>query len=269
MHHVFVYGSLQRDQFNHRYLYGASFLGRNYLAGARLHSLGSYPMAVLDPDPGAVIHGEVYRVDPQGLALLDQLEGHPDFYERQLITLANGQQAWVYLGEEEKVVDREPVPFGSWGTTPVLSYGSNMNPERLESRCRGWDGNAVVARLEGWRWGINKLASSGSGRGCAGITPEEGAHCWGVVHHLSPEDLAVLDSYEGVGFGHYRHEMVRVATREGYSFEVLTYVPEDKALAEGLLPEPSYADHILIGAEHYGLPSDWRKRLQASLVITA
>ncbi|MFM7676949.1 MAG: gamma-glutamylcyclotransferase, partial [Synechococcus sp.] len=91
----------------------------------------------------------------------------------------------------------------------------------------------------------------------------------GVVHHLSPEDLAVLDSHEGVGYGHYRHEVVRVTTREGLSFEVLTYVPEDGVLAEGLIPQPSYADHILIGAEHYGLPSDWRKLLQDSLLITA
>lgn len=269
MHQVFVYGSLKRDQFNHRWLQGASFIGRSCLAGARLHSLGSYPMAVLDPDPGAVIHGELFAVEEQGLALLDQLEGHPDFYERQVLTLADGQQAWVYLGEEEQVEDHTLVPFGCWGTTPVLSYGSNMNPERLQNRCGAWDGNAMVARLEGWCWGINKVARGGSGHGCAGITPQEGAHCWGVVHHLCPEDLAVLDSYEGVGWGHYRHEVVRITTLEGLSFEVLTYVPEEEALGEGLVPEPSYAEHIRIGAEHYNLPSDWRQRLRESLLITA
>lgn len=64
--------------------------------------------------PWGLIHGEVFRVDRAGL---------------------------------------ESVPYGDWGSTPMLSYGLNMDPDQLRARCARWDGPGVVARLEGSWWG--------------------------------------------------------------------------------------------------------------------
>ncbi|MDM7954282.1 MAG: gamma-glutamylcyclotransferase [Cyanobium sp. CZS 25K] len=215
----------------------------------------------------AWIHGEVYRVDEAGLASLDALEGYPRVCDRRRIVLSDGREAWVYGGGPGQVVGREPVPYGDWVTTPVFSYGSNMDPIQLKGRCSRWDGHGIVARLEGWRWGINKISRTAGG--CAGIVPEAGSHCWGVVHHLEPEDLAVIDSCEGAGTGrHYERETVAVTTAAGERFEVITYVPVARARSEGLVATAAYAGRILRGADHWKLPGPWRQTLAASLLTT-
>lgn len=268
MTYVFVYGSLKRNLHNHGHLNGSSFEGRARLAGARLYSLGAYPMAVLDQAANAWIHGEVFRVGRAGLACLDALEVYPDFYDRHLLPLSDGRVAWTYHGRAEQVADRVPVPFGDWGTTPVFSYGSNMDPEQLSDRCTRWDGDGLVARLEGWRWGINKRSRTAGG--CAGIAPEAGSHCWGVVHHLDPNDMEELDAREGAGTGrHYERESVTVTTSAGERFTVLTYVPVPQARSEGLVATAAYAKRILRGADHWELPSPWRQTLAAALLTTA
>jgi len=264
---VFVYGSLKRDLHNHGHLRGASFAGRARLAGARLYSLGAYPMAVLDKAAMVWIHGEVFRVDRTGLASLDALEGYPDFYGRQRLPLSDGRMAWVYLGRPEQVAGVKPVPYGDWWSTPVFSYGSNMDPEQLSERCTRWDGLGLVARLDGWRWGIFKRSITGAG--CAGIVPMAGHHCWGVVHHMVPDDLAVLDAKEGVGTGrHYERETVAVTTAAGECFQALTFVPVPQARSEGLVATAAYAGRIQRGADYWELPNPWRRTLAALLQTT-
>ncbi|WP_216904274.1 gamma-glutamylcyclotransferase [Synechococcus sp. CCY 9618] len=265
---VFVYGSHKRGLHHHGCLEGAAFEGRARLAGARLHSLGAFPMAVLDPAAGGSIHGEVYRVDDAGLAALDALEGYPHVHDRRRLPLSDGREAWVYHGAPEQVAGKDPVLLGDWWSAPVFSYGSNMDPLRLRQRCPGWDGHGLVARLEGWRWGINKRSITGAG--CAGIIAEAGSHCWGVVHHLGPDDLAEIDRCEGAGTGrHYERQTVAVTTEAGERFDVLTYVPVPQARSEGLAATADYAGRILRGADHWQLPSPWRQSLAASLLTTA
>jgi gamma-glutamylcyclotransferase (GGCT)/AIG2-like uncharacterized protein YtfP len=208
-------------------------------------------------------------VDGPTLERLDQLEGHPHYYRREVLTLSDGSQAWVYLGTEQEVAGKPLVHRGDWGSRPVFSYGSNMDPSQLRLRCQDWDGSGLVARLADWRWGINKRAVAGNGRGFAGIVPEPGAHCWGVVHHLSPRDLQRLDSLEGVGGGHYRHQRVTVLLSSGRPLEALAYVPCREALMEGLQASRDYASKILTGAAHWELGSDWCQSLRESLLITA
>lgn len=266
---VFVYGSLKRGQSNHHWLNGAIYAGRARLLGAELYSLGSYPMAVLRRGSTQVIHGEVFEVDAEGLDQLDVLEGYPGFYDRQILKLSDGSQAWVYLGRDALVEGRNLVEFGDWASTPVFSYGSNMDPTQLQQRCPGWDGSGLPARLDGWRWGINKIADAGEGQGFAGIEPDREAHCWGVVHHLSRGDRRILDRREGVAIDHYRHQIVTVKTTQGETFEALAYVPEPAFIAEGLRASSDYRRRILSGAAHWGLDSDWCNALRESLLITA
>jgi gamma-glutamylaminecyclotransferase len=97
---VFVYGTLKRG-FPNR-----SVLGDSLCVGVcrtvehfALYSSG-VPFAVRG-HPVSQIVGEAYLVDSPTLALLDDLEGHPHWYCRELVELAfsNGIQkpGWIYL----------------------------------------------------------------------------------------------------------------------------------------------------------------------------
>jgi gamma-glutamylcyclotransferase (GGCT)/AIG2-like uncharacterized protein YtfP len=111
---VFVYGTLKRGERNHHWLEGASWQGEAELSGVLLHDLGPFPMAVIGE--GTAI-GEVYAVEEQGLARLDELEGFPRLYDRQMLSLNDGRQAWVYLGRPRQVRHAPLVVGGSWHAT--------------------------------------------------------------------------------------------------------------------------------------------------------
>jgi gamma-glutamylcyclotransferase (GGCT)/AIG2-like uncharacterized protein YtfP len=111
---VFVYGTLKRGERNHHWLEGASWQGEAELSGVLLHDLGPFPMAVIGE--GTAI-GEVYAVEEQGLARLDELEGFPRLYDRQMLSLNDGRQAWVYLGRPRQVRHAPLVVGGSWYPT--------------------------------------------------------------------------------------------------------------------------------------------------------
>jgi gamma-glutamylcyclotransferase (GGCT)/AIG2-like uncharacterized protein YtfP len=262
--HVAVYGTLKRGQCNHHWLRGACFEGRTRVAGLELYNLGEYPMAVPTRRPHASIHAEIYRVDDAGLAHLDVLEDYPRLYDRRRRPTADGRLAWIYLGTSEQVRGCRRVPFDDWGATPVFSYGSNLDPRQLRQRCGGWDGFGLVARLDHWRWGISKRSQRHPREGFAGIRPRAGASCWGVVHHLSHRDRAVLDLLEGVAIAQYEHRSVEVECG-AERLRVLTYVPHPQVLGSGLRPSPGYAGRILHGAEHHGLPAPWRAWLRRRL----
>jgi gamma-glutamylcyclotransferase (GGCT)/AIG2-like uncharacterized protein YtfP len=108
---VFVYGTLKRGEKNHHWLEGASWQGEAELNGVLLHDLGPFPMAVIGE---GTAFGEVYAVKVRGLARLDELEGYPRLYVRQLLSLSDGRRAWVYLGRPRQVRHAPQVDGGSW-----------------------------------------------------------------------------------------------------------------------------------------------------------
>ncbi|WP_143594046.1 gamma-glutamylcyclotransferase [Synechococcus sp. BO 8801] len=268
-HLVFVYGSLKARHANHGYLGGGAFLGRRLLIGAHLHNLGAYPMAVLNQDSEAVLHGELYRVDTAGLAQLDRLEGYPGYYNRSRCRLSDGTVAWVFHGQSDQVSQAPRLSNGDWATTPVLHYGSNLDPSRLARRCPDWDGHGLVVELDGWSWAIDKQAHGSTIHGYAGIRLRPDSSTWGVVTHLSGSDIEELDVCEGVSGGHYVKTTVTVKSRCGAAFEVLTYVPGDSFRRSGLVAAAAYRNHILTGLDHWELPAAWRSTLDASLSTTA
>ncbi len=267
-HRVFVYGSLKAGQDNHGWLNGGESLGRRRLIGAHLHDLGAYPMAVLKPGSEAVIHGELYSVDPAGLARLDRLEGYPDYYDRSRCRLSDSSAAWVYHGLPAQVAKAPRIPHGDWATMPVLHYGSNLDPSRLAERCPAWDGHGLVVELEGWSWAIDKKSWSSSIYGYAGIRPCQDSSIWGVVTHLSESDIRKLDQCVGVQGGDYVKTTVTVRSRCGAMFKALTYVPGDAFRRHGLVATASYRNHILSGLAHWELPAAWRNTVDASLSTT-
>lgn len=93
---VFVYGTLMRGQYNHVLLQRSPFLGRAATAPRyTLIDLGRFPGMIAGGTVG--IHGEVYSVNAETLAAIDRLEGHPNFYVRTEIALADGRTVQAYV----------------------------------------------------------------------------------------------------------------------------------------------------------------------------
>lgn len=100
MHKVFVYGSLKRG-FGNNVLLADSNLIDTTLTKDRfqMNSLGGFP-GVVKSQKGFV-SGELYEVNDTTLARLDQLEGNGRFYNREVVDLENGEEAWMYFLMEE------------------------------------------------------------------------------------------------------------------------------------------------------------------------
>ena len=100
---VLVYGSLKQSCGNHCLMerVGAKWLGYDSISGDfSMISFGGFPGVVRRPEQvGSVttIFGELYAVDTEGLASLDMLESHPDWYERiKYRTDVLDRRAWMY-----------------------------------------------------------------------------------------------------------------------------------------------------------------------------
>ncbi len=112
---IFVYGTLLRGESNHRFLARASFV-----AEARsepwfeLVDLGHFPALIAGGQ--TAVHGELYRVDDETLSRLDRLEGHPHFYTRTNIALADGVHAQTYLLPAHQAAGARRITSGSWRT---------------------------------------------------------------------------------------------------------------------------------------------------------
>ena len=71
---LFIYGTLKRGHCRHFALSGQQFLGEVQTAvGYRLYDCGEYPGLVRDP-AGISISGELWAVDEECLARLDEIE---------------------------------------------------------------------------------------------------------------------------------------------------------------------------------------------------
>ncbi len=154
---VFVYGTLKRGQPNHARLQGARWLGEAWLEGACLYDLGPFPMAI--PAEGRVA-GEVYAVPAEVLPELDAFEGCPRLYQRRWLPLADGRQAWVYLGQGRQVRHSPRLAAGHWPASALdalralplllaLGWGG-VQAAGFDTlgTCQAWRQSRGLARLE-------------------------------------------------------------------------------------------------------------------------
>ena len=77
---VFGYGTLMKDEANHRYLENSVLLGKTLLEGYDMYDVGWYP-AIVAGD-GLVI-GEVYEVPVADIPSIDSLEGEGSLYVKK------------------------------------------------------------------------------------------------------------------------------------------------------------------------------------------
>ena len=102
MRPLFVYGSLKRGCHNHHHLAGQRFVGEARTGpGYRLYDLGDYPGLVVDPTDTDGVTGELWDVEPDALAHLDEFEGVAEtIYRRVRVELSvpfNQIEADTYL----------------------------------------------------------------------------------------------------------------------------------------------------------------------------
>ena len=103
VHRIFVYGTLKKNQYFHeRYLGGdkSVSLGRGIASPDYSLYVDGLPHMVKEPTDQPV-KGELYEVDEDVLKTLDDLEGHPVVYKREIIEVYDevGERvlAWTYL----------------------------------------------------------------------------------------------------------------------------------------------------------------------------
>ncbi|MGJ8670590.1 MAG: gamma-glutamylcyclotransferase family protein [Oceanococcus sp.] len=113
MNRVFVYGTLLHGESNHGLLAKATFVRRaRTTPDYHLVDLGEFPALVAG---GSVaVLGEVYDVNDDDLVSLDELEDHPNFYQRGRVTLEDGEEVMAYLLGPDYMTGFSVISNGSW-----------------------------------------------------------------------------------------------------------------------------------------------------------
>jgi phage replication-related protein YjqB (UPF0714/DUF867 family) len=127
---------------------------------------------------------------------------------------------------------------------PYFAYGSNLCVRQMALRCPD-AADPRPAVLSDHDWLINQ-------RGVATVEPFSGTQVHGVLWQISDDDLATLDSAEGVPV-RYRRDRLSVHTNEG---PLPAWVYIDHRVTPGP-PRPGYLPRIIDGALHHGLPQRW------------
>ncbi len=101
-HFVAVYGTLKSGKSNHSLmaLIGAEFVGAaKTIEKYPLICGGGLPYLFENVGVGHRIDAEVYKVDDDGLRILDRFEGHPNFYIRKPCEceLQNGEKCVCFI----------------------------------------------------------------------------------------------------------------------------------------------------------------------------
>jgi gamma-glutamylcyclotransferase (GGCT)/AIG2-like uncharacterized protein YtfP len=102
------------------------------------------------------------------------------------------------------------------GRCPYFAYGSNMDTSQMRDRCphSRWREDA---ELDGYRFIINS-------HGVATIVQDDSSTVYGLLWETTDEDEKSLDVYEGVKYGLYSKEYVRVRAGNGKVVKALAYI---------------------------------------------
>jgi gamma-glutamylcyclotransferase (GGCT)/AIG2-like uncharacterized protein YtfP len=110
---LFVYGTLQTGQPNCRELRDAELLGEaRTTAGHELVDLGAWPG--LRRGGRGVVTGELWRVPGHLWTSLDDFEGCPQDYTREMVELEGGVAAWAYVVTAKAARGAPVIAGGNW-----------------------------------------------------------------------------------------------------------------------------------------------------------
>lgn len=147
-----------------------------------------------------------------------------------------------------------------------FAYGSNLYRDQMLKRCPSAQvkGQGYV---EGYKLDFPRYCKSWGG-GVASIVESGGSSVYGVIYELSDEDLAELDTFEGVPAGDYSRELisVQVSSEDGKACdphleEVWVYKAKPEVNAP-FPPSDAYMNTILAGALYHQMPRTYIKQLE-------
>jgi gamma-glutamylcyclotransferase (GGCT)/AIG2-like uncharacterized protein YtfP len=108
-------------------------------------------------------------------------------------------------------------------TKLLISYGSTMNQEFMAKRCPG-------AKVTAKSWLHDyRLVFQGIKYPHASVIPEKGQSVPVLLWHITPQDEANLDEYNGTEYGFYTKEYLPVEY-DGEIVNALTYIMSPRAL---------------------------------------
>ncbi|MED0948833.1 gamma-glutamylcyclotransferase [Bacillus mobilis] len=120
MYHVFVYGTLRKEQSNAHFMQGAICIADGaWMYGKLFDTNEGYPAMICSNEDK--VYGEVYEVNDDVLQKIDELEeytGHAesDLYDRitKTIYLADREiRAFVYVAQDKEML-KEFIVSGDW-----------------------------------------------------------------------------------------------------------------------------------------------------------
>ena len=99
---VFVYGTLKQGEANHRVMTSADgeFITTAKLAGYYMVNTPWYPFAAKSDNDDDYIEGELYKVPAEKLHILDTLEGYPQLYDRDTVSIED-LEAVIYVNRNK------------------------------------------------------------------------------------------------------------------------------------------------------------------------
>lgn len=124
-HKVAVYGSLKAGFYNHNgYLKNEKAIGTMWIKNLAMRAYTAFPAVFQIDDPQSKVYVEIYEVGDDTLRYLDSLEGHPNFYRRISISLAQFGDGFIYIQDAPKEGEEfDWVYDGFWVQTRESSVG--------------------------------------------------------------------------------------------------------------------------------------------------
>jgi gamma-glutamylcyclotransferase (GGCT)/AIG2-like uncharacterized protein YtfP len=123
-HRVFVYGTLKRGYSNHGLLVGARFMGETATRQRFRMISGGFPV-ILDKRNGWPVHGEIYHVNDETLARLDELERVGRSYDRKIADISENDRdvkAYIYVGRPERWKHSDMQPWHQMNSNGELHW---------------------------------------------------------------------------------------------------------------------------------------------------
>ena len=101
-HLIAVYGTLKKGNHNDFFLETAAFVKNDHTGPGFALFVDRLPYLVRRED-GLGCEIEIYEVDSQTKAALDKLEGHPNFYTREVLREDSGRVIEIYVLHDEEI----------------------------------------------------------------------------------------------------------------------------------------------------------------------
>lgn len=111
---IACYGTLRAGWGNHRLLEDAPLIGVGTTVqnDYTMRSMGGFPAVYKGGNHRIVV--EVYEVDDDQLARIDRLEGHPNWYRREVVDTTVGPAQMYIMPDDERDTMLPVIKSGDW-----------------------------------------------------------------------------------------------------------------------------------------------------------